>query len=171
MVRILTLKGMCGGSIIASKYVVTAAHCVIGQQLVWVELGGFHPGDMKTIALVSRVIPHPEYDTFKSNTTFFKNDIALLETWFPIDLNIYTPVCLSNTNANENFDFKIAEGSVYREEIQSNLYGLIVPFLYCYGDDELGKSRICLKSLNDGIKGVRHNLSVLLWKKHPIFSG
>ena len=118
-----TRRTRCGGSIIANKFVVTAAHCVLDVKQAWIELGGFFPGDKKEIRHVRRIIVHPEYN---SNRTLIDYDIALLETRIPIDLKTYNPVCLRKTS--ETFEYKLAQVVVYRNGIQSILEaGILSP--------------------------------------------
>ena len=87
MVKVRSSRGRCSGTIIKSNFVLTAAHCVEGAENAWIELGGFYSGDTKIRKRVKQIIIYPGYK-------FPVNDIALLETSSPIDLNIYTPVCL-----------------------------------------------------------------------------
>ena len=136
MVQVRTVGGKyCGGSIIANKFVVTAAHCVLNVQHAWIELGGFFPGDEREFNPVKRIIVHPGY-----NRTLHGNDIALLETWLPIDLNTYTPICLRRTK--ETYDRKVAQVVVYRDEIQRMLYAGVLPPASCRGDNSK-KNKLC----------------------------
>ena len=138
MVKVRTSRGRCSGSIIASKYVLTVAHCVKGAENAWIELGGFYSGDTKIRKNVTRIIIHPGFQ-------FPENDLALLETSSPIDLNIYTPVCLRKTT--RTFDWKMAEVLVYRNEMQKSYRGLFLPPGYCLGDYEEEDSVLCITQL------------------------
>ena len=145
MVKVKTSRGTCGGSIIASKYVLTAAHCVEKVKYAWIELGGFYNGDKTIGRSVSRMISHPEYN-------FTDNDIALLEISSAIDLSIYTPVCLRRTK--ETFDLKMAEVLVYRDGVQTRYRGLVLPPGYCLNEHETEKEmKLCVIQLG-GIKPV-----------------
>ena len=111
----------CGGTLVASKYVVTAAHCMFSDQnaqqplttsQVKVRIGDHDiaaTGETsiaeKTIA-VSKITNHPNYNPAGGS---LNNDITVLELAEAVDLNVYTPACLAQTSDEATFYGKTAQ--------------------------------------------------------------
>ncbi|XP_028586604.2 ovochymase-2 [Podarcis muralis] len=90
-------ENICGGAVLASTWVVTAAHCFKGMEKYrdfWSVVAGAHDiGEQEHNSqkrLVKQYIPHPDF-----NTTTTDSDIALVELTEPLEFNHYVrSVCL-----------------------------------------------------------------------------
>lgn len=94
----LANQELCGGSIISSSWIITAAHCVedYSVSLITIYAGsiGVWTGTQKRA--VSQVIVHPNF-----NSRTYENDIALLRLASPLimsDPNI-SPICVPSTDS------------------------------------------------------------------------
>jgi len=105
----------CGATLVAANWVLTAAHCIVDQDLtskvdLTVLLGAFDlrrddDRKRKNVALEMDPIVHENYQNPMSTS----NDIALLKLAESVDLDVYTPACLAARDA----DYTGKNGRVY----------------------------------------------------------
>ncbi|XP_066582290.1 venom protease-like [Prorops nasuta] len=109
--------GLCGGSLIAENFVMTAAHCLSSQtwgNAAWVRVGDLNLASSDDDAKpqerrVIERIRHPRYNPRNSEY----HDIALLKLERPVNFNAYVrPACLpySFPDVNIESDNAVATG-------------------------------------------------------------
>merc|ERR1711990_698797 len=106
----------CGGTLVASKYVISAAHCMFDQSgsptattAFQVRLGEHDlsiTGDGSLTELTIDVASYTNHESYSSLTT--DNDITIIELAQEVDLTTYTPACMAKTSDTTTFDGKNA---------------------------------------------------------------
>ncbi|KAI3383849.1 hypothetical protein SNEBB_009105, partial [Seison nebaliae] len=105
-----TGEKMCGGSIVNSKWVVTAAHCFEGMSDEEVKnsevvISNLHLGNLDTgerTIKIEQGFSHPDYET--SGTNLY-NDIYLIKIGEAITFNDKAqPICISDDRPSEGED-------------------------------------------------------------------
>merc|ERR1719468_432942 len=123
----LDLLQFCGGSLVSSKHVVTAAHCLfrpgtlmsgtpmpLRESDILIRIGDHDLSQMTETQIaentikVAKITVHPNFDVVLNPWTgiamppFLDNDIAILELEEEVDLMEYTPICLAGTEVKES---------------------------------------------------------------------
>ena len=115
----------CGGTLVASKFVITACHCTyeyytgtkrISRKYLPADLR-LTIGDQKRDTLnetgrekrltVKKIKRHPKYEKHQiipGPTLNNGYDIAILELWDDVDLTQYTPACLAKQTEGTRFN-------------------------------------------------------------------
>jgi len=91
----------CGGSLINSRWIVTAGHCHESSFPLDVAVLGEHDVTVETETMIKierNIVYKLRHESYDSNT--LKNDIALFKMNAPVDTSIYLPVCMPPHGAN-----------------------------------------------------------------------
>jgi len=92
--------GSCGATLIATRWALTAAHCVRdnrgNDKLVTSIILGQDVGFKRKEVKIVKIFVHPNYR--KPRT--LSNDIALFKLAEEVDLSVYTPACLPKSRKN-----------------------------------------------------------------------
>ncbi|GMT36436.1 hypothetical protein PFISCL1PPCAC_27733, partial [Pristionchus fissidentatus] len=95
-----TWSGMCGGTIIADRWILTAAHCTLKRLDYRIAAGTLQAdvvdnSEQIVFLNVTKFYVHPEFEVDATNSTYLYNDIALLELESALTFSeILSPVCL-----------------------------------------------------------------------------
>ena len=121
--------GLCGGTLVASKYVISAAHCMYNYNTDVEAISNKDPQDLVIIIgdhilfddtdatpLPTRIINvrsytnHPDYRQQFGIQPVIEDgyDITILELEEELDMTIYTPACLAESDDYTFFDGKTA---------------------------------------------------------------
>jgi secreted trypsin-like serine protease len=101
-------SALCGGTIISSSWIMTAAHCVEDAipSEVFISAGSNMIFQGKVTRYASSIVVHPNYDY-----QYVTNDIALIEVSppFAMDDTVIKQICLPNV---DSIDYPLIGSSV-----------------------------------------------------------
>ena len=124
----------CGGTLVASKYVISAAHCMFDWNdaalapssfkveehkkapettknyfSIQIRIGEhdlYTSGEGSLTEMDIDVAKYTNHENYNSGTT--DNDITIIELSQEVDITTYTPACLAKTSDTTTFDGKTA---------------------------------------------------------------